>query len=228
MKAIASDEDLRTKMCEENMRRFAAIKTLCPPALLIAFQAVGQTTFSGRATDPGQSIFASGNGPAAPNFCAYNGVDVIPWSSAPALGGAINNGATVYDTSYFGHLTGDGVTTFSNAALLSEVTRLTDSVSAAEKTNVNFAVGMGGSGVFTLPNTNTTLGRADQSSIGMICVFATSGVNGGYCGTRPGGWAGTPPVSGIFITAGQLVGGSCSTNCPVHDFGSISFSLTMT
>jgi hypothetical protein len=60
----------------------------------------------------------------------------------------------------------------------------------------------------------------------MICVFATSGANRGHCGTPPGGWAGTPPGSGIFITTGQLVGGSCTTNCPVNDFGSISFSLT--
>jgi hypothetical protein len=208
------------------MRRFAAIKNLCLAAFLVAFQAVGQTTFSGSATDSGKSILANGNGCAAPNFCAYNGADVVAWSSAPALGGAINNGATVYDTSYLGHLQGDGVTTFSNAAFMSSVTRLTDSVSAVQKPNANFAAGMGGSGVFTLTNTNTTLVRTDQSALGMICVFATSGVNRGHCGTPPGGWAGTPPASGIFITTGQQVGGGCSTSCPVNDFGSISFSLT--
>lgn len=208
------------------MKRFAAIKTLCLPGFLLAFQAAGQTTFSGRAMDSGPSIFASGNGCVAPNFCAYNGIDVIPWGTVPSLGGAINNGATVYDTSYLGHLNGDGVTTFSNSALLSSVTRLTDSVSAAGKTNVNFAAGMGGSGVFTLTNTNTTLVRADQSSLGMICVFATSGANRGHCGTPPGGWAGTAPASGFFITTGQLVGGSCVSACPANDFGSLSFSLT--
>jgi hypothetical protein len=208
------------------MRRLAAIKNWGLAACLIAFQAAGQTTFSGKATDSGQSAFASGNACAPPNFCAYNGLDVIPWGTVPVLGGAINNGATIYDTSYLGHMNGDGATTFNNAALLSSVTRLTDSVSAAGKTNVNFAAGMGGSGAFTLTNTNTTLVRTDQSSLGMICAFATSGANRGHCGTPPGGWAGTPPASGVFITTGQLVGGSCSSNCPVNDFGSVSFSLT--
>jgi hypothetical protein len=202
------------------MKKMLSVLFSCLPVF-------GQAAYSNHSTYSGSGSFnASGNVCAAPNFCAYTGVDVVPWGTVPNLGGAVNNGATVYDSSYLGHLNGDGLTTFSDAALLSSITRLTDSVSAYGKSNVSFVAGMGGSGVFTLTNTNTTLVRADQNSLGLICVFATSGVNRGHCGTPPGGWGGTAPSSGIFITTGQLAGGTCSSNCPVNDFGSLSFSLT--
>jgi len=202
------------------MKKMLSVLFFCLPVF-------GQAAYSRPGVYSGSGSFlTSGNLCAPPNFCAYTGVDVVPWGTVPNLGGAVNNGATVYDSSYLGHLNGDGVTTFSNAAFLSSITRLTDSASAYGKNNFSFTAGMGGSGVFTLTNTNTTLVRADQSSLGLICVFATSGVNKGLCGTPPGGWGGTAPSSGIFITTGQLAGGSCSSNCPVNDFGSLSFSLT--
>jgi hypothetical protein len=196
------------------MKNVLAVVFLCLPAF-------GQAAYSGLGLYSGSATYAAstGSGCAAPNFCAYTGTDVIPWGTVPNLGGAINNDATAYDTSYVGH---GGFSSIN----LSPVTRLTDSVSAAGRTNINFTAGMGGSGVFTLTNTNTTLVRVDQSSLGMICVFAPSGTNQGRCGTPPSGWGGTAPASGIFITTGQLSGGTCTSNCPVNDFGSLSFSLT--
>jgi hypothetical protein len=199
------------------MKKFLAVVVFCLPAF-------GQAAYSGLTSYSGFATFADfGSNCAAPNFCAYRGTDVIPWGAVPNLGGSTNNNATAYDTSYLGHTNFDG-STFSNSALLSPITRLTDSVSAYGKTNVNFTAGMGGSGVFTLTNTNTTLVRVDQNGFGFICRFNTSGSNQGSCNTN--GWGGTPPSSGIFITTGQLSGGSCTSNCPVNDFGSISFSLT--
>lgn len=187
----------------------------------------GQAAYTGGGSDTGKGLLSvSGSGCAAPNFCAFTGIDVIPWGTVPNLGGATNNGATVVDSSFLGHMNGDGVTSFNNPSFLSSVTRLTDSVSAVGKANANFTAGMGGSGAFTLTNTNTTLVRIDQSTTGLICVFATSGPNRGHCGTPPAGWSGTAPTSGVFITTGQLTGGTCTINCPVNDFGSLSFSLT--
>src|SRR5580658_3830774 len=140
-------------------------------AVCICVSAFGQAAYSGLGLYSGSATYASGgNSCVAPNYCAYTGTDVIPWGTIPNLGGAINNNATVYDTSYVGH---GGF----SSANLSPVTRLTDSTSAAGRINVNFTAGMGGSGVFTLTNTNTTLVRTDQSTLGMVCVFAPSGVN---------------------------------------------------
>ncbi len=200
------------------MKRFLAVVLFCFPAF-------GQAAYSGLGLRSGSTVYAVGSSCAAPNFCAYAGTDIIPWGTVPNFGGATNNNTTNYDTSYLGHTNFDG-STFSNSALLSPITRLTDSVSAYGKTNANFNAGMGGSGVFTLTNTNTSLVRVDQNSLGLICAFNTSGPNQGHCGTPSGGWGGTPPPSGIFITTGQLSGGTCSSNCPVNDFGSLSFSLT--
>ncbi len=202
------------------MKKFLAVVFVCLPAF-------GQATYSGMAVHSGSAAYvASSSGTcAAPNFCAYTGADIIPWGTVPDFGGITNNNATAYDTSYLGHTNFDG-SAFSNSALLSPITRLTDSVSAYGRTNANFTAGMGGSGVFTLTNTNTSLVRIDQNSAGLICLFNTSGPNQGHCGTPSGGWSGTPPSSGIFITTGQLSGGSCTSNCPVNDFGPLSFSLT--
>jgi hypothetical protein len=194
--------------------------------LLYVGAAGGQAVYTGALSQAGAaSYIASNNNCGAPNFCAYAGTDLIPWGTVPNFGGAINNSAIAYDTSYLGHTNFDGMT-FSNATLLSPITRLTDSVSAFGKTNANFTAGMGGSGVFTLSNTNTSLVRVDQSGNGPICAFYTSGANKGHCAVPPLGWGGTSPSSGIFITTGQLSGGTCTSNCPVNDFGSLSFSLT--
>jgi hypothetical protein len=196
------------------MKKFLVVIFFCLPAF-------GQAAYSGLGLYSGSATYAasSSSSCAAPNFCAYTGTDVIPWGTVPNFGGSTNNNAAAYDTSYVGR---GGF----SSANLSPITRLTDSVSAYGKTNANFTAGMGGSGVFTLTNTNTSLVRVDQNSLGLICAFNTSGPNQGHCGTPSGGWGGTPPSSGIFITTGQLSGGTCSTNCPVNDFGSISFSLT--
>jgi hypothetical protein len=161
---------------------------------------------------------------AAPNFCGYTGTDVIQWGTVPNFGGATNNNATAFDTSYVGHLNSDG-STFSSANL-SPVTRITDSISLPGTPNTNFTAGMGGSGVFTLTNTNSTLVRMDRSGYGLVCVFNPSGANQGHCGAPPNGWSGTAPTSGIFITTGQNSNGSCTSNCPANDFGPLSFSLT--
>ncbi len=202
------------------MKRFLAVVLVCLPAF-------GQATYSGMAVHSGSATYVTSSSGtcAAPNFCAYTGADIVPWGTVPDFGGITNNNATAYDTSYLGHTNFDG-SAFSNSALLSPITRLTDSVSAYGRTNANFTAGMGGSGVFTLTNTNTSLVRIDQNSAGLICLFNTSGPNQGHCGTPSGGWSGTPPSSGIFITTGQLSGGSCTSNCPVNDFGPLSFSLT--
>src|SRR5580704_6991412 len=112
------------------MKNVLAIVFFCLPAC-------GQAAYSGSAT----YAASSSSGCAAPNFCAYTGTDVIPWGTVPNLGGAINNNATAYDTSFVGH---GGFSSIN----LSPVTRLTDSVSASGRTNINFTAGMGGSGVF--------------------------------------------------------------------------------
>ncbi len=189
--------------------------------VLFCLPAFGQAVYSGFEVYSGSAgyVASSSSSCPAPNFCAYTGIDVIPWGAVPNFGGATNNNTTAYDTSFVGH---GGF----SSSKLSPVTRLTDSVSAYGKTNVNFTAGMGGSGVFTLTNTNTTLVRADQSSLGVICRFYTTGTNQGHCAAPPSGWGGTAPASGIFVTTGQLSGGTCTSNCPVNDFGALSFSLT--
>src|SRR5579859_3602751 len=96
---------------------------------------LGQTVYSGQGFDSGTAIFGNfGSSCGAPNFCAYAGVDVIPWGTVPDLGGATNNNATVYDTSYIGGCpynpggvcyNRDG-TVFNDYTKLSPVTRVTD------------------------------------------------------------------------------------------------------
>jgi hypothetical protein len=203
---------------QQLMKQFAAV-------IFCSLYAFGQAAYTGGARNVGSAGFFASNNCAAPNFCAYTGADIVPWGTVPNFGGATNNNATATDSSYLGHTNFDG-STFSNSSLLSPVTRLTDSVSAYGKTNVNFTAGMGGSGVFTLTNTNTSLVRIDQNSVGLVCRFYNSGVNQGHCAAPPSGWGGTTPLSGIFITTGQLSGGTCTSNCPVNDFGANSFSLT--
>jgi hypothetical protein len=162
----------------------------------------GQAVYSGHGLNSGAAAYiVSSSGCAAPNYCAYTGTDVIPWGTVPNFGGATNNNATAFDTSYVGHLNSNG-STFSSGNL-SPVTRITDSNSLPGTPNANFTAGMGGSGVFTLTNTNSTLVRFDRNGYGLVCVFNPSGANQGHCGAPPSGWSGTAPASGIFITTGQ-------------------------
>lgn len=203
------------------MKKLLAVVIFCLPAF-------GQAAYSGHAGYSGSATYvaSSSSGCAAPNFCAYNGVDLIPTPPGPSFSasgtnGLQNNGATAYDTSYLGHANWDG-STFSNSAYLSPVTRLTDAYSAPGRTYANFTAGMGGSGVFTLTNTDTSLVGLDDTSMERVCLFNTSGANQGHC---------TAIGTGIFITTDLCVT-SGSFTCPAgssgqtQDFGSMSFSLT--
>jgi len=202
------------------MKRLLAVLVCCLPAF-------GQGAYSGSGLHSGSARYADSSGScAAPNFCAYNGVDLIPAPTPPSFSvsgtnGLQNNGATAYDTSYLGHANWDG-STFSNSAYLSPVTRITDAYSAPGETLVNFTAGMGGSGVFTLSNLDTSLLGIDDTSKERVCLFNTTGASKGHCSSIH---------SGIFITTDLCVTNSNYT-CPAgssgqtQDFGSISFSLT--
>ena len=154
------------------MNKLLVVLVLCLPVF-------GQAKYSGSDLRSGAGIFfGSGSGCAAPNFCAYTGVDVIPWGTVPNLSATngVQNNATVYDTSFLGHLNIDGITTFSNSAYLSPVTRVTDAVSAAGSTRPNFTAGIGGSAAFVLTGLSLTGGgwiRIDKTSAGMVCLFNT-------------------------------------------------------
>jgi hypothetical protein len=199
------------------MRIFLAVLVFCVPVL-------GQATYAGPDLYSGSAIYTTAASCAAPNFCAYTGTDVIPWATAPNLGGSTNNGVTAYDSSYLSCpadpggkcINWDG-SQFTSAANLSPVTRITDSFSAPGRTYTNFFAGQGGSGVFTLTNTNTTLvGIGDAGGMEHICLFNPTGANKGHC---------TAIGAGVFITTNLNTsgGGSAATT---QDFGSISFSLT--
>lgn len=198
------------------MKKLLAVVLFCLPAF-------GQAAYSGLGLHSGSATYAaSGSSCAAPNFCAYAGTDVIPWGTIPDFGGATNNNATAYDTSYLGHTNFDG-STFSNSAFLSPITRVTDAFSKPTgPTSSSFVAGMGGSGAFTLTNTNTTLVAVDAVAE-LVCVFNPAT---GHClsfGSM--GTVGHRPAGGIFITTNMnTAGGGSSTS--VQDFGSISFSLT--
>src|SRR5450759_519500 len=198
------------------MKKLLAVVLFCLPAF-------GQAAYSGLGLHSGAATSAaSGSSCAAPNFCAYAGTDVIPWGTIPDFGGATNNNATAYDTSYLGHTNFDG-STFSNSAFLSPITRVTDAFSKPTgPTSSSFVAGMGGSGAFTLTNTNTTLVAVDAVAE-LVCVFNPAT---GHClsfGSM--GTVGHRPAGGIFITTNMnTAGGGSSTS--VQDFGSISFSLT--
>src|SRR5580704_12001891 len=102
------------------MKRFLAVLIFCLPAF-------GQAVYPGAGSYYGSAVYSLGKSCAAPNYCAYNGVDLIPAGNPPLLSNSdgTNNGATVYDATYLGHTNFNG-STFSNSALLSPVTRLTD------------------------------------------------------------------------------------------------------
>ncbi len=156
-------------------------------------------------------------------FVTYNGADLVLPGTAPNLGGATNNKATVFDSSYLGHINTDG-TTFSNAAFLSPITRVTDILSAKTATDT-FTAGQGGAGNFPLTNLDTSLIGITDGGQEFLCRFQTVGTNKGFCNqTTQAAWFGTYQPTGIFISTGQKTGGSCVTNCPLTDFGSIEFS----
>jgi hypothetical protein len=201
------------------MKKFLAVLVFCLPTF-------GQTAYSGLGLYSGSATYAASSNCAAPNFCAYNGADLIPTPTAPSFSasgtnGLQNNGVTAYDTSYLGHVNWDG-STFSNSAYLSPITRLTDAYSAPGRTYASFAAGMGGSGVFTLTNADTSLVGFDDNSLEHVCLFNTSGALKGHC---------SPIHSGVFITT-DLCSSTNNYTCPAgssgltQDFGSMSFSLT--
>src|ERR1035437_340864 len=106
---------MRFHVEQKAMKKLLAVVIFCLPAF-------GQAAYSGRGLYSGSATYvaSSSSGCAAPNFCAYNGVDLIPTPPAPSFSasgtnGLQNNGATAYDTSYLGHANWDG-STFSNSA----------------------------------------------------------------------------------------------------------------
>lgn len=193
------------------MKMFLAVVVFCLPAW-------GQALYSGRGSYQGPAVIAASNNCTAPNYCAYNGVDVIPEGTPPGLSNSdgTNNGATVYDTSFLGHKNFDG-STFSSSAKLSPITRLTDANSAGVTCNA-YSAGSGGSGAGTLTSTNTTLVGVVCNGAEHIGLFNTSGPNRGHF---------TPIHSGAFITGDLCVTGCVSgSSSTVENFGSIVFSYT--
>ena len=75
------------------MKRFLAIVFSCLPAF-------GQAVYPGAGSYYGSAVYSVGTSCAAPNYCAYNGVDLIPAGTPPLLSNSdgTNNGATAYDT----------------------------------------------------------------------------------------------------------------------------------
>ncbi len=215
------------------MKKFLALALFCLPAF-------GQAAYSGPGFHSGSAgFFAAGSSCAMPTPCTYDGLDLIPPGTPPNVGGALNNYATIYDTSYLGHGMANGVNTFGDATKLSPVTRLTDTISkAVGGSNDVFNAGQGGAGNARLTNTDTTL--VGIGSVGggsqQICRFNPTGTNKGFCSSNSlagsPAWyynktsGGTFPPSDsslLFITEGQNSTGSCNSNCVITDFGSISF-----
>ena len=163
-----------------------------------------------------------------PNPCAYDGVEVIQWGSIPNFNdptlNGIQNNAVGYDTSFLTHKTFNGTTFTSGtcpgpSCTLSQITRLTDAASAPGRT-CNFSAGIGGSGEFTVVNTNSTLVGVVCNGAEHIGLFNPSGPNIGHF---------TPVNAGVLITRDLCqAGGLCSpgTSGTTNDFGAISFSQT--
>jgi hypothetical protein len=192
------------------MKMFLTVVALCLPAL-------GQAVYSGPGSYLGPAISNGGNC-ASPNYCAYNGVDLIPAGTPPNVSNSdgTNNGATVYDTTFLGHASFDG-STFSNPAYLSPVTRLTDVNSSTALCNA-YTAGEGGSGAVTAVNTNTSLVAVTCNGSEFVGLFNTSGPNKGHF---------TPIHSGVLITRDLCVSGCVSgSSSQTEDFGSTVFSHT--
>ncbi len=192
------------------MKMFLAVVFSCLPAF-------GQAAYSGAAAYYGSVGYSIGTSCAAPNYCAYNGVDLIPAGTPPLLSNSdgTNNDATVYDSTYLGHTNFDG-STFSNAALLSPVTRLTDANSSSK--TCSYAAGQGGSGEFVMVNSDTSLVGVACSGQEFVGLFNPSGANQGHFSAIHGG---------VFISTDLCVSGCVNEGSDTtEDFGSISFSLT--
>ena len=182
--------------------------------------AFGQAVYTGGGASSGSAgRYASGSSSCpAPNFCAYTGTDVVPWGTVPNFGGATNNNAIAYDTSFLGHTNFDG-TSFSNAALLSPITRVTDSLSAPGRTNATFTAGLGGSGEAAASNVDTSLVGLIDNGRNYIGLFNTTGSLAGHF---------TPIHSGVFITTDLCSGTGCvvGNSGQTQDFGSFAPSWT--
>lgn len=192
------------------MKMFLTVVAFCLPAL-------GQAVYSGSGSYLGPAI-SNGSNCASPNYCAYNGVDLIPAGTPPNVSNSdgTNNGATVYDTSFLSHKNFDG-STFGNSANLSPITRLTDANSTGVACNA-YSAGAGGSGAGTLTNTATSLVGVGCNGTEHIGLFNPSGSNKGHF---------TPIHSGAFITGDLFVTGCVSgSSSAVENFGSIVFSYT--
>jgi hypothetical protein len=202
------------------MKKFLAVAVFCLPAF-------GQAAYLGLGSQSSSAAYVSGSGCAAPNFCAYSGVDLIPWGTVPNLGGITNNYATVYDTSFLGHLNRDG-STFGNSAYLSPVTRVTDTQSgggSAASLLYTYQAGIGGAGMAPdLTNSNTTLLTiGNTTGAQYIFRFNPSGTNKGLpCSSAMGGctpwyvntasYSYTMPTSDIWITEAQNAGVACTSS----------------
>ena len=192
------------------MKMFLTVVAFCLPAL-------GQAVYSGSGSYLGPAI-SNGSNCASPNYCAYNGVDLIPAGTPPNVSNSdgTNNGATVYDTTFLGHTNFDG-STFSNPAYLSPVTRLTDVNSSPALCNA-YTAGECGSGAVTAVNTNTSLVAVTCNGSEFVGLFNASGPNKGHF---------TPIHSGVLITRDLCVAGCVSgTSSQTEDFGATVFSHT--
>ncbi len=194
------------------MKKFLVVVVFCLPAF-------GQAAYSGLGLYSGSATYVdSSSSCAAPNFCAYDGVDLVPTPDPPDVGGLINNGATVYDTSFIGHTMWNG-SIFSNSAYLSPVTRLTDSTTknAAQSP----MAGVGGNGNRILTNTDTSLVDIEITGNRNLCRFNTTT---GHCSST--GWYnnGSYSNTGILITTAQNTATPCNSGCATTNFGVPEFS----
>ncbi len=210
------------------MKKFLSVAVFCLPAF-------GQAAYRGLGSQSSSAAFASGSSCAAPNFCAYSGVDLIPWDTVPNPGAITNNDTTVYDTSFLGHLNRDG-STFSNSAYLSPITRVTDTQSgggSAATLAYNYQAGVGGAGMASdLTNSNTTLvAIGNTTGAENIMRFNPTGTNKGLpCSTALSGCAAwyvngsySMPSTDIGITEAQNANTPCNSNCAAVDFATPQF-----
>jgi hypothetical protein len=155
------------------------------------------------------TIIAPVGGCGPPNFCAYIGVNTVPWPSVPNVGVLTKNGSTVTDTSL-------------PSSTQSRVVRCTDFAiePGAQTVNGNAftkSAGLGGSGdAEQMFNSNST-----------ILHFNNSGGGGRLVLFNPTTMVCGDPVTGFDITADKNLTspGSSST---AYAFGSGSFDWTDT
>lgn len=166
---------------------------------------------------------------AMPNPCAYDGVDLVQWGTLPTFSSGTNgiqNNAVGYDNSYLGHKTFTGATYASGpcpgpTCTLSQVTRITDAASSPGKA-CNYGAGIGGSGEFSVVNTNSTL-------VGIVCSTGGLEYIGLFNPTGPNIGHFTPVHTGVLLTQDLCQSGTLchvGTSGVTNDFGAISFSST--